>query len=172
MAVLWFAGGLMLTVIGLVCSIGALLPRDHVATGSVLVPRTAEAIWPLLRDSAQIPTWRKLVTKVEVVEGPPGAPQCWVEHSGDALRLRLESSDEPRQFVMRIDDERLPFGGTWTVELTPEGGATRVRVTERGFVKLPPMRFVSYFLIGQKTALHGYLRDLSAHLGGPKEIDG
>lgn len=165
MGVLWFVGGLLGAALGLVCMVGAVLPRDHVAEGSVVVPASADKVRRMLRNVTDIPTWRKGVSKVDAVEGSPEAASAWTEHHNSGpLRLIHVRSAEGQLLEMRIDETGQPFGGTWLVELSPETSGTRVHVTERGFVKLPPFRFVAKFVIGHRASLESYLQDLNAAL--------
>jgi hypothetical protein len=75
-------------------------------------------------------------------------------------------SDPPRRRVTAIDDASLPFGGTWTWELSPEGQGTRLTVTERGHVDPPLFRFLSRFVFGHDATLRRVLSDLSRRLDG------
>lgn len=169
---IWFVGGCILVVVGVVLGGGALLPADHIATGSIVVAQTRDAVWAEIRDIGTLPTWRPSVTAVDVLEGPPDAPTRWSERSGsDALRFVLEACEHGRMVRTRIDDDTLPFGGTWTIELSDEAGGTRVRITERGVVKSPPFRFIAKFAIGHSATLRGYLTDLGAKFGGATRID-
>lgn len=174
MTIVWFVGGTVLTLVGLVCVVGAVLPRDHVATGSALVGGAPAEVWRVIRDVERVPTWRKSVTAVEGVEagGPDGGASAWVERSGkDGLRMMVGRCEVERMIETRIDDKGLPFGGTWTIELAPEGEGTRVRVTERGFVRTPPFRFIAKFFIGHSSNLRRYLTDLASRNGGAAVIE-
>ncbi|MBL9031097.1 MAG: SRPBCC family protein [Phycisphaerae bacterium] len=172
MSIVWFIGGLLATIIGVACMGGALLPRDHVATGSVVVPRSPADAYRHVRDFARLPSWRPSVSKVEIAEGPADAPTRWTEHAkGGPLRLHMVRETPDASIEIRIDDKGQPFGGTWTIEFSPEGQGARIRVTERGFVKLPPFRLVAKFVIGHRAALVAYLKDLSGALGGPTTVD-
>ena len=73
--------------------------------------------------------------------------------------------------LTRIADDTLPFGGTWTFELAPEGTGTRLRITERGFVKPPPFRFIAKFFLGYTKTIEGYLGDLSQKTGASSPIE-
>lgn len=168
----WFMGGCVLMLVGGLFAGGALLPRDHVATGSIKVASAPLEIWQTIRNVGNHPSWRKGVTRVEILEGDPLAPTTWIEYRGrDQLKLHLEAADAPRRCVTRIADENLPFGGTWTIELTEENGQTRVRVTEHGFVKLPPFRVIARFLIGYSRTLQDYLRELAVHHNSDPHIE-
>jgi hypothetical protein len=69
-------------------------------------------------------------------------------------------------FVARIADTDLPFGGTWTYELKPEGAGTRVTITERGEVYNPIFRFMSRFVLSQTATMEKYLAALTARAAG------
>ena len=175
MTAVWFVGGVVLTLVGLACSVGAVLPRDHVATGSVVVRAGVGEVWRTMRDVEGLPAWRPAVKLVEGVERSEtrGADR-WTEHgSAGPLTLVVDESVEATRLVTRIDDTKLPFGGAWTFELAGEGdgSATRVRITERGFVKLPPMRAMAWLLMDPRANLVAYLKDLSARHGGSGVVE-
>jgi hypothetical protein len=62
--------------------------------------------------------------------------------------------------VTRIADKTLTFGGAWTYELSPQGGGTRLVITEHGEVYNPLFRFMSRFVFGHTATLDRYLADL------------
>jgi len=59
----------------------------------------------------------------------------------------------------------LPYGGSWSFELKPESGETRVRITEDGEVYNPLFRFVSRFVMGQTATLDAYLAAMGKAAG-------
>lgn len=167
MTIVWFVGGLVLTLIGLACSVGALLPRDHVATGSVVVNASPEAVWHSIRDVAAAPSWRPSVKAIDSVQGEPGRAARWTERGDNgSLTMIVDEESQTSRLVTRIDDAKLPFGGSWTFELTPEPTGTRARITERGYIKLPPMRAMAKLFMDPKATLTTYLKDLAAKHGG------
>ena len=48
----------------------------------------------------------------------------------------------PTSIKRRIASEDLPYSGTWTYSLQPQGDLTIVRITEKGEVYDPVFRFV------------------------------
>jgi hypothetical protein len=96
---------------------------------------------------------------------PSGA--SWREHSRNgAMTMVIERAESPRRLVTRIVDQNLPFGGRWEYDIVPDGaGASRVTVTERGWVSNPIFRFVSRFVMGHTATLDAYLRALGRHFG-------
>lgn len=161
-------GGLV-GVIVLVTLVGAMQPRDHVATMTATIPAPPDTVWAALTDVAAHPSWRSDVQRIEMVSQPP-APLAWREHSKQGvMTLAVEVFDPPRRMVARITDKDLPFGGAWEYVLSPDGtdgSRTRVTITERGFVSNPIFRFVSRFMIGHYSMLDTYLKALGRKFGG------
>src|ERR1700704_6272565 len=92
---------LALTVVGvlagliiLVAIIGAMLPRDHVATMRATIGAPPDKVFAALNDVAAYPSWRADVQRVEVLSV---TPLTWREHSrqGD-MTFAMEHSDPPR----------------------------------------------------------------------------
>ena len=135
MIVLYIALGLV-AVIVVIAVIGALLPRSHVATRSATFAHPPEAVW-----REMIALAAKSEVPLEVVEDAP-----------------------PRRRVMRISDPKLPFGGAWIYELAPTNGATRLTITEDGFVTNVVFRFMSRFVFGHATGIDKFLRTLQSEL--------
>jgi hypothetical protein len=90
----------------------------------------------------------------------------WREVGGDGT-ITYERTEEqrPRRLVSRIADETLPFGGSWTYDLAPEGGGTRVTITERGYVTNPLFRFMARFVFGHHRTQEEFLRGLGRRFG-------
>jgi hypothetical protein len=72
----------------------------------------------------------------------------------------------PRALVTRIADPKLPFGGTWTYEISsPPDGGSQLRITEDGEIYNPIFRFVSRFVLGYSRTQEEYLQALGAKFG-------
>ncbi len=157
--------GVLIGIVALAWIIGAMLPRDHVATRQARYHQPPEKIWHAITDAEAMPGWRTGVTAVKRLPEENGQAG-WVETSSfGELPLRVAESDAPRRLVMRIASDELPFGGTWTYEVVAvEGGAT-LRITEDGFVKRALFRFMSRFLFGHSSTMEQYLKDLGKKLG-------
>lgn len=151
----------LLTLIG----VGLALPRRHVAARRVRLRRPPEEVWARIRAHAAEPGWRSKLDRVERLPDE-GGRERWKEVQGrSALTFETLEADAPRRLVRRIADEKLPFGGSWTIEVAGEEGASLVTVTEHGEVKHPLFRVVSRFVIGHTRTIDGYLRDLAASFG-------
>jgi uncharacterized protein YndB with AHSA1/START domain len=160
--------GSLVGLIVLIVIIGAVLPRDHVASVTATIPAPPDTVWAALTDVSSYPAWRGDVERIEMVSRPP-APLSWREHTKQGvLTLIVEASEPPRRLVTRIADRDLPFGGTWEYSIAPETAdstQSRVMITERGFVTNPIFRFVSRFVMGHHSTLDTYLRALGSKFG-------
>jgi len=162
---LLIAGSLVGLLI-LVAIVGAMLPRDHVASVTATIAGAPDKVWAALTDAASYPTWRSDVRKVEVLST---SPLTWKEHTkqGD-MTLATEIVEPPTRLVGRIQDKGMPFGGAWEYRIAPvagDAGKSVVTITERGWVSNPVFRFVSKFVIGHYSTLDTYLRALGRKFG-------
>jgi hypothetical protein len=155
--VLALAGILILVIL-----IGSLLPRRHVVSRSVAVGQPPEAVWNLITSP---PTWRHAIKAYRELPQSNGH-RIWQETDdlGQTLTFEAMESVPPRRLVTRIADAKLPFGGTWTYEVTPGGSGCSLTITENGEVYNPLFRFVSQFILGHATRIDAYLRDLKTKL--------
>src|SRR5437868_11309163 len=110
--ILILAGILMVVVI-----IGALLPKQHVATRSIAVNASPGAVWSLISGP---PTWRPDVKSYEELPAQNGH-RMWRETDkhGQTITYEAVEAFAPRHLVTKIADTKLPFGGTWTYEISP-----------------------------------------------------
>jgi len=157
--------GVVVGLAALVWLVGAMLLKDHVATRMARYHQPPEKIWEALTNVEAMPTWRKDLKSVKRLPDRDGKA-AWVETSGfGEMPLYVEISEPPRKLVTRIADPNLPFGGTWTFEISPaEGGAT-LRITENGEIRNAFFRFMARFVFGYTSTMETYLRDLGTKFG-------
>jgi hypothetical protein len=124
-----------------VAIIGAMLPRQHVASRSLRVQATPQDIWQVvtrLSDASSVP--------VEVVESAP-----------------------PHRLVTRVTAAEKNFGGTWTITIAPAPVApagpgrpeSTVTITEDGWVANPIFRFMSRLIIGHHATMDALLTQVA-----------
>lgn len=159
---LYLGGGFALLVLTIVV-IGYLLPVGHVASAEATFDRAPAEVFAVIADVRRYAEWRPDVTQVEVLS--ESAPVRWKEHgSNGVIAFELEESTPPSRLRARIADPSLPFGGSWTYEVTPSGSGTHVRITERGEVYNPIFRVASRFVFGHTATLEQFLRNLGRKL--------
>ena len=155
------AGLIVLTII-----IGVVLPRTFTAVRTASYGRPVAEVWKVITDFPATPTWRPGVIKV--IRGvDAGGKPVWEEtfRNNMALHLATEEFVPEKRLVRRIFGEGLPFTGRWIFALAPEGGGTRIVLTEEGDVPNPFFRFVSKVIMGHDRHLDKYLVDLGNKFG-------
>jgi len=153
-------------VVAVVFAVGALVPRDHVASSAATIPAPQQAVFAAITDVRAFPQWRGDVTSVEVIED--GTPPARWRETGKFGPMTFERTavSAPRRFETRIADTGIAFGGGWTFVVEPDGNASRVTITERGSIYNPAFRFMSRFIFGYYGSQEAYLRALGKHFGG------
>ena len=164
------AGGLAALLV-LMVAIGVLLPKNHVATQAATFGSQPAQLWQAMTDVAKFPSWRK---DVKEVIAPPAADARagWTEvwSHGERVPIEVREWTPPARLITRIAAPDLPFGGTWTYELTPTNAGTELRITENGQVYNPLFRFLSKFVFGHTTTMRVYLLALGKSLGEDVQV--
>lgn len=157
-------------VVAIVWVFGMLLPRDHVATriGTYHVP--SEKVWVAITDVDAMPTWRPGLKGVTRLPDREGLPAHVEDTAAGKLMIQTQSMEPSRKLVNRIGGENLPFGGTWTFDVTPTADGSTLRITENGYVTNPIFRFVGRFFIGYTSEMEKYLTGLAQHFGEKPQI--
>lgn len=150
---------------GVIALIGSRLPQAHVASREARVSAPPEAVWQAITNVDAFNTWRAGVSRVERLPDRAGKT-TWIEHTSDGrLTLTVDRAEPPRLLVVRIADPDLPFGGTWTYEITAaSGGSTVVRITEHGEIYNPAFRFMARYAFGHHRTIEKYLASLEKKL--------
>ena len=160
----------LIGVVAIVWVFGTLLPRDHVASriGTYQVP--PDKVWAAITDVDAMPYWRiglKGVTRLPDRNGLPGHVE---DTTAGKLKIETQSMEPPRKLVNRIGGDDLPFGGTWTFDVTPTADGSTLRITENGYVTNPIFRFVARFVMGYTSEMDKYLMGLAQHFGEKPQI--
>jgi uncharacterized protein YndB with AHSA1/START domain len=151
---------ILVTLVVLVLVIGALLPKTHIATRTVVLNAPAPAVWKAITTVEAYPQWRGVQAAVAL---PPRAGRrVWRETDkhGQAMTMEVIEEVPERRLVTRIADEHLPFGGTWTYELVPLGNGTQVTIIEDGVIHNPVFRCMARYVIGYHATMDDYLARL------------
>ena len=158
--------GIVVGLLLLMWVIGALLPKEHVATRMARYKQPPEKIWEALTNVEEMPKWRTDLKGIERLPEKDGKP-AWVEDLGSfgKMPLQVELLEPPSKMVARIADPKLPFGGTWTYEIAAVDGGATLRVTERGEIYPALFRFMSRFIFGYTSTMETYLKNLGRKFG-------
>lgn len=155
----------LLVLAGIIALIGSRLPKAHVATRSILLHRSPQDVYAVVRDFGSAPKWRSDVKRIDV-DAQPGAPVYFREEGKNGtINYELVEDVPSQRMVTRIRDTDLGFSGQWTYLLAPENGGTRVTIREDGEVSNVIFRFMSHYVFGQTATIDTYLTSLSNHFG-------
>ena len=137
---LWILGGVSVAAVA-VWLIGSMLPVAHLASRSAAFEQSAETLYTIIADTRSYREWLDDDTPVVVVETQP-----------------------PSRLVTRVAGDDLPFGGTWTFEITREDKGSRVTIIERGEVYNPIFRVMSRYVFGHTATIDKFLAALAARV--------
>ena len=154
----------LIGIVALAALVGSRLPRGHSASRQQTFPVAPEAVWSAITDVDAYPSWRSDVKKVQRLPDRDGKP-AWIEEGGNGkMTLAVERMEPPRVLVARIADPDLPFGGTWTYEIEPAAGGSRVTITENGEIYNPLFRVMARFVFGYEGTIASYMTALDKKL--------
>ena len=164
MRIVKFGLGFLLLAVGLVFLIGWRLPESHEATVEREYAAAPERVYQEIATPTEYPRWRSGVQKVEMLPEVDRMQRFKEYALGDEVTYLVEENVPGRRFVTTIDEEDLPYGGSWVYEMTPSPRGTKLRITEEGEVYNPFFRFVSRFVIGHTRSLEKFHSDLEKRL--------
>lgn len=161
----WIVLGAVVALVVLVYVAGLFVPREHRATCRARFTQPAEVLFAAITDVEGFAGWRVGLSSAVRVDPIGGAPAYRETTSQGTCTYVVQASVPPRELVLRIADEELPYGGTWTFVITPAGGGATLAITEDGFVKPPIFRVLARVVFGYHATMEQYLRALGRKFG-------
>ncbi len=159
--------GVVLLVLAVVV-IGWLLPKGHVVSRSASYQTKPDRLFSLITGPQD---WRPDVLRCETVPDANGRELVReTTLDGESIAYELLDRVPPKSIKRRIATDNLPYSGTWTFSLQPNGDVTIVRLTENGEVHNPVFRFISHFILGHTRTMDAYLRALGKSTGQEVEV--
>ncbi len=149
----------------IVALVGSRLPKEHVASKSILLDRRPEEVYAVVRDFASAPRWRADVSQVEVETQPNGSVYFREVGSNGTVNYELIEDVPAQRMVTKIRDPDLGYSGQWTYTFTAENGGTRLTIREDGVVANIFFRFMSRYVFGHTATIDSYLAALARHFG-------
>lgn len=154
-------------LVGVIAVIGAVLPKAHVASRSVLLHKSQQQVYSVVRDFGAMPAWRTDLKSVDLEPQPDGRLHFRETGKQRSVNFELLEDVPAQRLVTRILDKDLGYSGKWTFGLTAEGDTTRLTITEDGEVSNVFFRFMSHYVFGHTATLDSYLGALANHFGEP-----
>jgi hypothetical protein len=157
--------GVVVLLAGVMALIGSMLPKTHDVSRSILLHRSPQDVYAVVRDFNSAPQWRADVKRIEVETTPGGAVYFREEGKHGTVNYELVEDVPAQKMVTRIRDTDLGYAGQWTYTFAPENGGTRLTIREDGEVSNVLFRFMSRYVFGQASTIDGYLASLAKHFG-------
>ena len=161
----------VLLVGAVVVVIGSRLPKEHVVSRSIVLKRSPEEVYKLVRAFDSAPKWRADVKHVEMDVRAGGPVHFREEGANGVVNYALVKDVPNEQIVTRILDTDLGYSGQWTYTFAPENGGTRVTIREDGEVSNVLFRFMSHYVFGQTATMDSCLTSLAKHFGEDAAIE-
>jgi uncharacterized protein YndB with AHSA1/START domain len=133
-----------------------------VASAELRLNQNPDTVWSVVRDVEAYPDWWSYISAAEMRQAAGGGTRYLMrDRHGQEVPYDVIESHPPHRLVMRIADDDLPFGGSWTYEVQAADGGARVRITENGDIANPLFRFMSRFVFGYHATIESYLEALA-----------
>lgn len=144
---------------------GAVLPKNHVASRQIILHRSPDEVYQIVRDFGAAPTWRSDLERVEMIATTDNHVRFREHGEQGAITYDLIEDRPGERIMTRIADLDLGYSGTWTYTFTTEAAGTRVQITEAGEVSNILFRFLSRFVFGHTGTIEKYLAALGKKFG-------
>ena len=166
------AGAALAGLVLVTAIVGAMLPREHRATSTIVLKQPIDSLWSVIRDLAGATSWWPALTLSERLPDV-GGKERWHQKGGgfDMISEITESAPPTRMTTLIVSQPGDPFGGRWIRVLAPVDGGTRVTVTEDGWVSNVIFRFMSRFVMGHYTGIDSYLAALAKKFGESPRVE-
>lgn len=156
---------MVMLLFGAVVLAGGLLPREHQVARTAVIEASPAAVFGVIAGIEGMAAWHPDVYEVRRLADQAGRPVFREVGAHGPVTYAVTDTRPPARMVLRIEGAGPGFEGSWSFDLAPDQGRTRLTITERGAIANPVFRFVSRFVVGHATTIDAYLQALARHLG-------
>jgi hypothetical protein len=164
LVVKWFL--LAAGVVCLVCAgglvAGFLLPPRIHARRVIAINRPPENVWWVLTDYSNMALWHPQYRNAVALSNPGDRPMRWRATYTDGLTATVEVSDEryPTFLEERITDPKLPFQGSWKIEMSRKDQTAQVTAESTVELRRPVDRLFVWLFVRPDAELEKILNSL------------
>lgn len=156
--------GALVALVIVAAVVGLFLPKGHVATRTVRIDKPPDEVWATITDFAAVPQWFAEIKSSERIADINGHPAWRENFGGFTADMETAEWDPPRRMKREVHSTNAGFRGSWTFELGPTDGGTRLTITEAGEVDNPIFRLMTR-LMDQTATINKYTAALGRRLG-------
>lgn len=145
--------------------VGRAQPERHTARITFTLAKPRATVWAALTDYAAMPRWWPAVKSIRFETRANGDIITWnTDGHGKEIGFRTKQETAPTKLVREIVGDNLPFGGTWTYELTEDNGATLVTLTEDGFITPPLFRGIAHLFMKPDATMRDFQKHFTPYV--------
>ena len=139
----------IVVVVAIITIVGAMLPKKHIASRKARFRQPPALIWEVISGP---PTWRPDIRSFEELPDRDGH-KVWVEvdKHGQSITFERVEARPPVSMVTRIADPKLPFGGSWTHEISAVDGGSEVVITAAYLTQINAMKRQFLFFLKRRV---------------------
>ena len=156
--------GALAALLAAAAIVGWFLPKGHVASRTVRLARPPAEVWAAITDFGAVPQWFDGIRSSARIADINGHPAWREDFGGFTADMETAEWDPPRLLRREVHSGSVGFRGSWTFELAPEVGRTRLTITEQGEVDNPIFRLMTRFM-DQSATIGKYVAALGRRLG-------
>ena len=155
----------------LVFLVGCLLPREQVATRSIVLKQSPLSVWDSITVFERIPGWWPAVVAVERLPDQGDHPvykQTFQtgRRRQQAITIEVTQAAPPERMETHFADVKGPFQGGWIYEINEADGGCKITITEHREIANPFIRTMSRLTMISKTQfIDSYLVFLGRKFG-------
>ncbi|TGL60351.1 hypothetical protein EHQ58_07600 [Leptospira ognonensis] len=146
---------LLIFLVGLFLGIGLFQEARYTNSISETMEVPASKIWNYLLSIEEMPSRRKDVVRVEIIEKDLNhIPLAWKEITdmGGYMLFKRGATIPDQKLEVILYESSFKMRGTWTYEMAEKNGLTTVTITEESEIFSPLIRG-AYFLAGRDSTL-------------------
>ncbi len=153
-------------LIGAIFLAGYALPATTTVSRSITLRQPPEAVFAVLADVQKIADWNRNTEKVEMLPPRKGRETTRQTFKGGMTMTIVTTESVPPGHLVRAmgDNDDGPFVGSWSYEISPVEGGSRVVLTEVATFKNPIFRVLTR-VFGQTKYMDEHLEDLAKRFG-------
>ena len=141
------------------------IPAHQTHTRTTTLKQTPEAVFALLTDLPNFPTWNRNMMKIEMLPPVDGKEATRQTFKGNMqMTIITSESTPPKHLVRSMGDNSGPIEGSWTYEISPTADGSQMVLTEQMTMNNVFFRLMAK-LFGPTKHMDEHLEGMAKHFG-------
>jgi uncharacterized protein YndB with AHSA1/START domain len=141
------------------------IPAHQTHTRTTTLKQPPEAIFALLTDLPNFPTWNRSMVKIEMLPPVDGKEATRQTFKGNMqMTIITSESTPPKHLVRSMGDIGGTFEGSWTYDIAPTADGSEIVLTEQATMNNPFFRLMVK-LFSPTKYMDEHLEGMAKHFG-------